>query len=172
MMSAAGDHLIALGVECRRASDGTWSYVSVAPWPQLSSDGRPMLSVLTAGDIAFVSLTAQLDPPGAALEQVRAILAEGRQPATVTLTSGVRRVRAAEVSIGPRGATRVVATSPTSGFPPFTAAFAMQPSAEERAEFEAAMRGEDGHVRITYHAETDEGQARIEADLADWVRIH
>lgn len=170
-MCTSSDRTVAFGVACRRVGGDIWSYVSLAPWPQLSQDGRPMLSLLAAGDVAFLQLTAQLDPPGGTLEQLRAALAAGKNPATVTLTNGVRAVRAVEVAVGKGDAARVIATSTGSGFPPFTAAFGIGLAADDRADVDAALRGETGHVRITYDIETDDGATRVGADLADWARI-
>ncbi|MBK7820434.1 MAG: hypothetical protein IPJ61_05005 [Tessaracoccus sp.] len=170
-MCTAPNRIVAVGVECRRVADDTWSYVSLAPWPQQSHDGSPMMSLLAAGDIAFLQLTAQLDPPGATLDQVRATLAAGRNPATITLTSGVRTVRAVEVTVGADDDTRVLATSTGSGFPPFTAAFGISLTRDDRPAVDAALRGEAGHVHITYDIETETGPARVAADLADWTRI-
>lgn len=129
-----------------------------------------MVSVLAAGDIAFVQLSAQLDPPGATLEQLRRALAGDRDAASVTLTSGVTTVRSVDVLVTSEGEPRVVASSSGSGYAPFTAVFAIQATAGERQAFEAALRGESGRITITYDAETDLGPARISADLADWAR--
>ncbi|MEU1973667.1 hypothetical protein ABZ477_18570 [Microbacterium sp. NPDC019599] len=170
-MFAAQDRVIAYGVELRRIGEDAWTYVSVAPWPQLSPDGTPMVSVLAAGDLAFVQLSAQLDPPGGALEQARRAVAGDRDAASVTLTSGVSAVTSVEVTVTSNGESRVVATSAGSGYAPFTAVFAVQATAADREAFEAALRGETGRVAITYQAVTDRGPARINADLADWTRI-
>lgn len=170
-MVAAQDRVVAFGVECRRTGADIWTYVSVAPWPQLAPDGTPMLSVLAAGDLAFVQLSAQLDPPGRVLEELRGTLAKERDAASVRLVSGVRAIRSVTVTVTAQGETRVVATSTGSGYAPFTAVFAIQASGDDREAFEAALRGETGRVEIVYEAETDHGQARIGADLADWTRI-
>lgn len=171
-MFVASDHVIAFGVECRRVGVDSWHYISVAPWPQLAPDGTPMMSVLAAGDVAFVQLSAQLDPPGTAIEQVRKVLAGDRDETAVTLSTGVSAVTSAEVTVlAPDGA-RVVATSPASGYAPYAAAFSLQAASDVREAFEGALRGETGRVAITYDAVTDRGPSRISADLADWTRIH
>lgn len=170
-MVTVPDRVTAFGVECRRVGDDTWTYVSVAPWPQLSPDGTPMISVLAAGDLAFVQLSAQLDPPGSALEQARAALAGDRDTASVTLSTGVSSVTSVQVSVAADGEPRVVATSTSSGYAPFAAVFSIQATADDREAFEAALRGDTGRVAITYHAVTDRGPARLSADLADWTRI-
>jgi len=168
---AAQHRVIASGVECRRIGARAWTYVSVAPWPQLSPDGTPMVSVLAAGDIAFVQLSTQLDPPGVTLEQVRKTLAGDSDAASVTLASGVTTVRSVEILATSGGDSHVVATSPGSGYAPYTAVFAIQARPDDREAFEAALRGETGRITITYDAETDLGPARISADLADWTRL-
>jgi hypothetical protein len=170
-MFAAPDRMIAFGVECRRIGEDAWTYVSVAPWPQLSPDGTPMISVLAAGDFAFVQLSAQLDPPGSSLEQARAALAGDRDAASVTLSTGVSSVTSVEVAVTADDEPRVVGTSAGSGYAPFAAVFSIQASADDRAAFEAALRGETGRVAIIYNAVTDRGPARISADLADWTRL-
>jgi hypothetical protein len=168
---AAQDRVIAYGVELRRMAEDAWTYVSVAPWPQLSPDGTPMISVLAAGDLAFVQLSAQLDPPGSSLEQARAALAGHREAASITLTSGVSAVTSVEVAVTADDEPRVVATSASSGYAPFAAVFSIQATADDREAFEAALHGESGRVAITYNAVTDRGPVRLSADLADWTRI-
>lgn len=170
-MSAAQDEPAAFGVKCRSVGSDSWTYISVAPWPQLSPDGTPMLSLLTAGDVAFVQLSAQLDPPGGCLELLRAKLARPPRPtAAVTLTNGVSAVRSVEVTAGTGDHPRVIVSSPSSGYAPYTAVFSIQATSQDREQFEAALRGETGHIAITYDVETDRGPAKISADLADWTR--
>ena len=173
-MFAAQDRVIAYGVDCRRIGEAAWTYVSLAPWPQMAPDGTPMVSVLEAGAIALVQLSAQLDPPGRMLEDLRASLADPETATPVTLTSAVTSVRTAEVSLGQGGdgaERRVLATSAGSGYPPYTAVFSLQATADIRDAFVAALRGEAGRIAIAYDAETDRGPAHISADLADWTRI-
>lgn len=170
-MSAAQNEPTAFGVECRRVGPDAWTYVSVAPWPQLSPDGSPMMALLSAGDVAFVQISAQLDPPGGLLERARAALAGPRAAASVRLISGVSAVRSVDVAVLTGDESHVVATSASSGYPPYTAVFAIQVTMKEREAFKAALRGETGWIAITYDAETDRGPARISADLADWTRI-
>lgn len=130
-----------------------------------------MISMLEAGNAAFVQLSTQLDPPGDSLEHLRQILAGHANPALITLQSGISAVESVEVAVGPGDAARVVASSAGSGYPPFAAVFAVQATGDDRAAFEAALHGERGWITVTYAAQTSGMIARISADLADWTRI-
>ena len=170
-MFTGQNEVTAVGVRCRRVSDDRWSYLSLAPWPRLSPDGTPMLSLLVAGDGAFVQLSAQLDPPGNSLEQLRAALAVSGPATSLKLTSAVLAVQSVELTACAAHEKRVIATSASSGFAPFVAVFALQTELQEREAFEAALDGQQGKISITYNTETSDGLVRISADLADWARI-
>ncbi|WP_309065914.1 hypothetical protein [Microbacterium sp.] len=171
-MSETRDRLNAFGVVCRRADAGTWRYVSVAPWPQLSEAGIPMIGLLSTGEVSFLQLSVQLDPPGWMLEQLRAALARDGDTAGITLVSGVSAVHAVEVAVGRTPQRRVVGRSGGSGYPPYTAVLSIPAGADDRAAFEGALRGEHGRLSVAYLAETDDGPATIAADVADWTRLH
>jgi hypothetical protein len=164
-MLTATDRVVAHGVDCRREAGDRWAYVSLAPWPQAAAG----LVVLTAGPSAFVQVGARLDPPGEELEQVRALIAARTGSVAVTLTSGVTAVTAVELGVLDGEDCRTVASTQGSGYPPWTVAFSLQPDGADRAAFEAAARGERGHVRLTYLADVDGTAVAIGTDLADWA---
>ena len=172
-MFAAADRIIAHGVSCAQLEPGRWSYVSLAPWPQMPRDGGgPLVSLLTAGDIGFAQISCQLDPPGYVLEQVRAdITARTRAETPVTLVSGVTAVPGAELIVADAGSATVLATSGSSGYPPFAAVFSASVTGSDKDALEAALRGEHGHARVSYTVDAGEGPAELTADVAEWARI-
>jgi hypothetical protein len=163
-MPITTDRVVAHGVDCRRVTGDRWAYTSLAPWPQAAGG----LRVLVAGQSAFAQVGARLDPPGEVLEQVRALIAARSDGRPITLTSGLTAVTAVELVVT-AGEAHTVATSQGSGYPPWTAAFSLQPTGADLAAFEAAARGEAGHVRLTYLADTGGTAVAIGADLADWA---
>ena len=163
-MSTTTDRVVAHGVDCRRVTGDRWAYTSLAPWPQAAGG----LVVLVAGPSAFVQVSAQLDPPGELLEQVRTLIAGRSDGRPVTLTSGLTAVTAVELVVT-AGDVHTAATSQGSGYPPWAVAFSLQPTGTDLAAFEAAARGEPGHVRLSYHADAGGTAVVTSADLADWA---
>lgn len=164
--------IVARGVVCTHVEGRRWRFASLAPWPQRSPAGDPLISLIEAGDHAFAQLSVQLDPPGSELEALRALL--GRDDAgevvPVTLESAVTAVTGIRIILDPDGAARTVATSSGSGYPPYTAVFSLQLTGEDRELVKSAMTGTEHQVEVVYMVDLDGTETRISADLATWMR--
>ena len=124
-MPITTDRVVAHGVDCHRTAGDRWAYTSLAPWPQAAGG----LRVLVAGQSAFAQVGARLE----VLEQVRALIAARSDGRPITLTSGLTAVTAVELVVT-AGEAHTVATSQGSGYPPWTAAFSLQPTGADLAD--------------------------------------
>lgn len=165
------EHLVAHGVVCTRIHGRRWRFRSLAPWPQLTPAGDPMISLLDAGSFALAQLSVQLDPPASELEALRELLGqEGESTAPVILEPAVTAVTGIRIILDPDGQARTVATTQGSGFPPYTAVFSLQPAGDDLDRLKAAVAGTRRQVDVAYAVDHDGSETRVAADLADWMR--
>ena len=165
------DRIVAHGVAATRVEGRRWRFVSVAPWPQTTPGGDPLISLIEAGEFFLAQLSAQLDPPAAQLEALRALLErEGDEVAPVTLESAVSAVTGIRIIADPGGEERVLATSRGSGFPPYTAVFSLQLAGADRDLMRSALSGTERQIEVRYTVDVDGTETVISADLAAWTR--
>jgi hypothetical protein len=125
-----------------------YAFLPVAPSIQKNPDGQPRVSLIEAGEIAFLSVSTEWMVSDARLEAVRSAL-EALHDEPVQLTfAAVDGVQAA-LEIGPN--TRIEAQS-TSGMPPYAAMFSAQLPAEAKAIVQAALAGQEERVTVRYSA--------------------
>ncbi len=165
------DRIVAHGVAATRVEGRRWRFASVAPWPQTTPRGDPLISVIDAGVFSLAQLSAQLDPPASQLEALRALLGrDGDEVAPVTLESAVSAVTGIRIIADPAGEARVLATSRGSGFPPYTAVFSLQLTGADRDLVKSALNGTERQIEVRYTVDIDGTETVISADLAAWVR--
>jgi hypothetical protein len=142
----------------------TFQYLPLAPSPQLDPAGRPAVSLLAAGDAAFLQLAAQWDPPADALERLRAQLAEAAGAGAITLTPPRLSVdRCRLLADG-----HEIGAVTTSGFPPWVALFALALDAGTRSAATAALHGEPGRLTVTFEARLEGEPLQLDADVGAW----
>lgn len=133
----------------RKADDKTgWTYVPRHPTLGVDSHGKPMLSILEAGAVAFVQCTAQV----ALRESDRAALLQKLQevePEARTLDAAPLTVDRIALEWLAEGGWSALGDSKGSGMPPWTAALAATLTAEALAALKAAISGESGRVRLS-----------------------
>jgi len=165
------DRIVAHGVAATRVEGRRWRFVSVAPWPQTTPSGDPLISIIEAGAFALAQLSAQLDPPASELEALRAQLGrDGDNLTPVTLESAVSAVTDIRIIAEPDGEERVLATSHGSGFPPYTAVFSLQLIGADRDLVKSALSGTERQIEIRYTVDIDGTTTLVSADLAAWMR--
>lgn len=129
--------------------------VPLLPGPELTSDGRPVLMTLPAGDGGFLQLGIHLGPSGASLERLRAEVARrtGAEPEQVRLQVAPIEVDAAALLVAePDGPEQELARSTTSNFPPFNVAFSVPLTSAQLAAAMAAGMGQTGRLLARFHA--------------------
>lgn len=127
------------------------------PRPETGPQGDPTLSLLVAGETAFLQLSTRWDAAPEALEALEAHLDQRfpDQAGTFTFAAAPVTVEEAvlELSAGqPGDEPTVLATSRTSGAPSHTALFNLRLDAEQAARARAAIHGREGQLRVTYRA--------------------
>jgi hypothetical protein len=143
---------------------GAFQYLPLAPSCQLDPAGRPAVSLLAAGDAAFLQLAAQWDPPADALERLRAKLAEEAGAGSATLVPPQLSVDRCRL----RADGDEIGSVATSGFPPWVALFALALDAGTRSAAMAALHGEPGRLTVTFEARLEGEPLQLDADVGAW----
>lgn len=160
----------------------TWSFLPAAPDLQRDTHRHPMVTLVDAGPAAYLLFTARWAAPPGAVEAVRREIAartdEGR-PDRVRLSYAPLSEPRCSALIGDgSGAFSPVATSTTSGMPPYDAVFNLSLEGERLTHAKAGLRGELGHLAIEYVAQMHApvaARATLRANaerLAAWLREH
>ena len=131
-------------------------YVPGAPEPQRGPDGRPTVSLIVTGDSAILQVGASWGLGSVQNERLRPALAAaipGVDPAAIVLSPAPVAVSEAvlEVADG-SGGFSPIATSPGSGYPPFTAIFSSVLAGGQRSLAAAALNGTPDSLRVRYRA--------------------
>jgi hypothetical protein len=133
---------------------GMWRYLPRRPDLQRGADGRPLLTMIDMGTAGYLLFTARWAAPPEDLEALRRELAAREGPGRATLSfAPVSSLRCNALIGDGSGAYRTVATSGTSGIPPYDAAFNLFLEDDRLAHAKAALRGERGYLGIEYLAD-------------------
>ncbi|WP_158895887.1 hypothetical protein [Amycolatopsis anabasis] len=132
-----------------RGQPGVWTYLPPGPFVEREPSGKPTLSIVEAGEVAFLQLTTRLDLPEDArlrlTERLRQHLeradAEARAAAVVVETVALQIA-------GEEGGWATIASGGSSGLPPWTTALSVSLSATQLAALKAAIGGRIGLVRL------------------------
>ena len=151
-------------VWCDEDDPQLFVYVPGVPEPQRGPDGRPTVSLIVTGDSAILQVGASWGLGTDQIERLRpklAVAAPGVDPAGIMFSPAPVAVSEAllEAADGSGGFTPI-ATSPGSGYPPFTAIFSSVVAGEHRSLAAAALNGTPGSLRVRYRAS---GTVRVSA---------
>jgi len=160
----------------------TWSFLPAAPDLQRDANRHPMVTMVDVGPTAYLLFTASWAAPPGDVEAVRQEIAarthEGR-PDRVHLSYAPLSTPRCSALIGDgHGAFSPVATSTTSGMPPYDSVFNLCLEGERLAHAKAGLRGDLGHLAIEYVAQMHApvaARATLRANaarLAAWLREH
>lgn len=158
----------------------TWYVLPKDADLERDASGRPMLTMIDLGSSGFLSFTARWAASASDLDALRIELASraGVDDARlITLSFAPIQSPRCHVSIRDRaGDDQVIATSTTSGYPPYNAAFGLQLEGENLDAAKAAIAGERNRVRVDYQADLRApiaATARFvstDADFLPWLR--
>lgn len=143
------------GVWVAQDADGVWRYRAGAPGLARSADGRAQFSLIGAGPVTMLALTASWGVAADALDAVRAELAARAQTpaAQLSLSPAPIAVGAVTLMLGDgAGGYEELAKVQSSGAPPYHAAFNLMLSAEQAAKVRKALSGERGWLQLRYQA--------------------
>ncbi|QWP76953.1 hypothetical protein J5226_00655 [Lysobacter sp. K5869] len=143
------------GVLVARDAGGAWRYRPCAPGVARGGDGRAQFSLIGAGPVTMLALTASWGVPSAALDAVRAELAARAQvpPAQLSLSPEPVEVGSVRLMLGDgAGGFEELAKAQSSGAPPYHAAFNLMLTAEQAAKVRKALAGERGWLELRYEA--------------------
>lgn len=162
--------------------DRWWCYLPDRPDLRRDTEGAPQLTAVDAGASAYLLLTATWDAPAADLEALRqevALRIAEPSPARIRLTfAPVSEPRCAVLVGDGAGSFETVATSATSGVPPYDAVFSLALSGDQLVAGRGAREGRTGLLAVEYVAglpATVTGHATLTAatgPLTTWLRAH
>ncbi len=127
----------------------SYAFIPKLPMVSRNADGAESVSLIQAGDMAFLSLTTEWTVADDRLEALRSDL-ESLVEAPVRLSFADVAHVVPELAIGGRAA-RPAASAPS--MPPFNAMFTLQLDAEETADVQAALAGQEQVVWLRYRAD-------------------
>ncbi|QQP95531.1 hypothetical protein [Lysobacter enzymogenes] len=162
--SAAGDggYEEINGVLVAQDADGNWRYRPRAPGLARGHDGRAQFTLIGAGAVTMLALTASWGVPAATLDALRAELAARAQlpAAQLSLSPEAVEVGTVRLMLGDgAGRFEELAKAQSSGAPPYHTAFNVMLSAEQAAKVRKALSGERGWLELRYEA-SDAPRAR------------
>ncbi|HSN20182.1 MAG TPA: hypothetical protein VLS49_05870 [Usitatibacter sp.] len=135
----------------------TWHFLPRYPDVQRATDGRPLVTLVDLGPTAYLVFTATW---AASREDLQALREEivARNPAMraqplVLAFAPVASPRCSVLVGDGRGSFEILASSATSGMPPYDAAFNLHLQGERLAHAKAALHGEPGRLGVEYAAQ-------------------
>jgi hypothetical protein len=131
----------------------TWLYLPGKPMPEMSGRGRPTLHLYVSPSGGILQLGAQWTVPPTTLDHLRSEIAQrsGQEEAEIRLQAALAAVNQATVEIGDgKGSSSAVATSASSGFPPFSAIFRASLDIEKKNAVVASLNGRAGFLTVRY----------------------
>jgi hypothetical protein len=147
----------------------TVEYLPCEPAPVRTENGRPSVLLVQGPDGYHLQLGAQWDPEPAALEELRAqrVRATGR-PHRLSPPIALQVDEAILVLARRDRGTEVLQRTATSGYAPWSAAFAVTLTPERGARVAEALRGVKGRLAVRFRAACDGAELEREADVASW----
>jgi len=172
------------GLHCLPSPTEAQAYWFWPKQPDLRRDptGRPMLTMVDLGASGYLVFTATWDASASHVEALRRELAmRHHEPdvGRIRLSFAPMASPRCHALIGDGGGSfQAVATSTTSGVPPYDAAFNLFLQNERLTQAKAGLRGERGFLGIEYLAEllmpvgAKAAFHALAGDLLPWLRSH
>ncbi|MGH8081255.1 MAG: hypothetical protein ACREP7_11820 [Lysobacter sp.] len=132
-----------------------WRYRARAPRLALSADGRAQFTLIAAGPITMLALTAMWGVPSSTLDAVRAELAARAQLPIERIGLSPAPVEIGEVRLmlgDGRGQFEELAKARSSGAPPYHAVFNLMLDQAQAEKVRKALKGEHGWLELRYAA--------------------
>jgi hypothetical protein len=147
----------------------TLEYLPVEPGPVRLETRRPAAMLLQGGGGFHLQLQAQWDPPAEALEALREARRRitGRSPRLSPPMSLQVSEAVLETRVG-HSAWREVQRVATSGYPPYSAVFAIGLDEADGALATGALRGEPGRLAVRFPARACGLALELRADVGHW----
>ncbi|RAJ96065.1 hypothetical protein LX87_03815 [Larkinella arboricola] len=135
-------------------------YLPEQPKPQTDPDGKPTLSLIVMGGNGFLQLGTVWEADAVTLEELRSHIANERNEpaAAIQLNFAPVEVEKVEVVLKTGSEEKVLATSSSSGYPPFSAIFSAAVTKDDQNAVVAALHQQKDVLRVDYHTvrQTDE----------------
>jgi hypothetical protein len=135
---------------------GSYLYVPGPPLPETDPHGRPSVQLWLSAESGILQLGARWSVPEATLERIRKQLAErdptaGAHPSALRLLHAPVTVDAVSLLWGEdRSEPAALASTRSSGAPPFSAIFSVRLDARQTPAAAAALNGNKGRMFVSY----------------------
>src|SRR5262249_48967621 len=146
------------GLHCVRASREKWHWFYLPGRPDVQRDtaGAPQLTIVDAGTVGYLVFTATWGASARDLESLRdqiAVRLSESSAARVVLSFAPVSAPRCHALVGPGGgAFETVASSETSGIPPYDAVFNLALRGEHLESARGACQGRAGLLAVEYVA--------------------
>jgi hypothetical protein len=155
----------------------SYYYLPLQIQPQRDADDIPMINLVSVGTGGFLQLSVSWDAPSELLDALRQEIARRENlenPAVLRLAFAPVTVQQVVLLLGNEGENlEAIATSKSSGFPPYTALFNAQLNAEQQAQVAAALNGREKFLQVEYHASLSgvvEASAHLTGDASNVIK--
>ncbi|MFD1141238.1 hypothetical protein ACFQ4C_08970 [Larkinella insperata] len=132
--------------------ENAYYYLPEQPKPQTGADGKPTLSLMVLGGTGFLQLGTVWEADPVTLEELRSHIANEHNEATtsIRLNFAPVEVEKVEVVVQTGSEEKVLASSGSSGYPPFSAIFNASVAQDDQNAVVAALHQQKGMLRVDY----------------------
>jgi hypothetical protein len=152
----------------------SYYYLSLQIQPQRDTDGNPIINLVSVGTGGFLQLSVSWNAPSELLNSLRQTIAQHENvenPDVLRLAFAPVTVQHVALLLGDgEDHWEAIATSKSSGFPPYTALFNAQLNAERQTQVAAALNGRENFLQIEYCASLSgfvEASAKLTGDASN-----
>ncbi|MBD1869480.1 hypothetical protein H6F95_19695 [Cyanobacteria bacterium FACHB-471] len=145
----------------------SYYYLPLQIQPQRSADGTPMINFISMGTSGYLQLSVSWEAPSETLDALRQEIAQRENldnPAVLRFAFAPVTVQQVSLLSNEGERWEAIATSSSSGFPPYTALFNAHLNAEQQTQAAAALNGRKNCLQVEYHAFLN-GVAEASADI-------
>jgi hypothetical protein len=129
------------------AEAGAWAYLPPGPLLDHNPDGSAAIGLIEAGSVAFLQLTARIDVGEGERDQLLNGL-RALRPAAASLHPAPIAVQGVHLEVAAGDTWSAVATSTSSGLPPWVCAIATTVTEQQLESVRAALGGTRGRLRL------------------------
>ncbi|MBD2001096.1 hypothetical protein H6G00_31645 [Leptolyngbya sp. FACHB-541] len=153
----------------------SYYYLPLQPQPQRSTDGTPMINLISMGTSGYLQLSMSWEAPSETLDALRQEIAQRENldnPAVLRFAFAPVTVQQVSLLSNKGERWEAIATSRSSGFPPYTALFNAHLNAEQQTQAAAALNGRKNCLQVEYLASLNgvtEASANITGNAANVI---
>jgi hypothetical protein len=134
----------------------SYYYLPLQIQPQRNAGGTPTINLISMGTSGYLQLSVSWEAPSETLEALRQEIAQRENldnSAVLRFAFAPATVQQVSLLLSNEDESwEAIATSRSSGFPPYTALFSVQLNAEQQTQVAAALNGRKNCLQVEYRA--------------------